>query len=216
MPHLDLFELIKAFGYIGLFATVFAETGLLIGFFLPGDSLLFTAGILASQGYLNIFWLLVVLGAAAVIGDSVGYFIGNRLGPKIFSREESLLFNKKHLSRAQHFFDKHGPKTIIIARFVPVVRTFVPVLAGVGKMHYTKFLSYNVIGGIVWVGLITILGYYLGLTVPNIEAYIIPGIVLIILISISPYLKHFFSDAKLRGQTYAVFKTTWHKVLGRK
>ena len=147
MIHFDLPELIRAAGYLGLFGIIFAETGLLVGFFLPGDSLLFTAGILAAEGYLNISLLLIVLAGAAIIGDSVGYTIGRKLGPKIFTKEESLLFNKKHIKRAQEYFDKHGPKTIIIARFVPIVRTFAPTIAGVGKMNYAKFLAYNVIGG---------------------------------------------------------------------
>lgn len=173
MLHFDLFELVQAAGYLGLFGIVFAETGLLLGFFLPGDSLLFTAGILAAEGYLNIYLLLVVLASAAIIGDSVGYTIGRKLGPRIFSKDESLLFNKSHLEKAQKFFDKHGPKTIIIARFVPIVRTFAPTLAGVGKMNYGVFLTYNIVGGLLWVLSITVLGYYLGLKIDNIEKYVL-------------------------------------------
>lgn len=202
MPHFDLIELIKTAGYLGLFAIVFAETGLLIGFFLPGDSLLFTAGILAAEGYLDISILLVVLAGAAIIGDSFGYAIGKRLGPKVFSKENSLLFNKSHLQKAEHFFEKHGPKTIIIARFVPIIRTFVPTIAGVGKMRYMKFLSYNVIGGLLWVVSITLLGYWLGLKVDNIEKYILPGVIIIILISISPYIKEILTKPELRQKIY--------------
>ncbi len=211
MPHFDLVELIKAFGYLGLFGIVFAETGLLIGFFLPGDSLLFTAGILAAQGYLDISLLLAVLAGAAIIGDSVGYTIGKRLGPKVFSKEESLLFKKSHLVKAEKFFDKHGPKTIIIARFVPIIRTFVPTLAGVGKMSYAKFLSYNIFGGILWVVSVTLIGYYLGLKVDNVEKYIIPGVVIIILLSISPYIKKFITDKELRMQTYKALRQAFPK-----
>lgn len=200
MIHFDLPELIRAVGYLGLFGIVFAETGLLIGFFLPGDSLLFTAGILAAQGYLDISLLLVVLTGAAIIGDSVGYTIGRKLGPKIFSKEESLLFNKKHIQKAQDYFDKHGAKTIIIARFVPIIRTFAPTIAGVGKMNYAKFLTYNIVGGLLWVVSITVLGYYLGLKVDNIEKYIIPGIVVIILASFIPYIKQFITNPEARKQ----------------
>jgi membrane-associated protein len=216
MPHFDLVELIKAFGYLGLFAIVFAETGLLVGFFLPGDSLLFTAGILAAQGYLDLTLLLIVLAGAAVLGDSAGYTIGKKFGPKVFSRENSLLFNKQHLERAQKFFDKHGPKTIIIARFVPIVRTFVPTLAGVGKMSYWKFITYNIVGGLLWVLSMTLLGFYLGKTVPNIEKYIIPGVIVIILISISPYLKNFATNKELRLETYSFLKKAFSWIIPKK
>lgn len=216
MPHFDLIELIKAFGYLGLFAIVFAETGLLVGFFLPGDSLLFTAGILAAEGHLDIFLLLIVLAGAAIIGDSTGYAIGNKFGPKIFSKDQSMLFNKQHLARAEQFFDKHGPKTIIIARFVPIIRTFVPTLAGVGKMTYVKFLSYNIIGGLLWVLSITLLGYWLGIKVDNIEKFVLPGVAIIILISISPYIKQFITKPELRHQTYKFVKKTLGRIIPRK
>ena len=216
MPHFDLIELIKAVGYLGLFGIVFAETGLLVGFFLPGDSLLFTAGILAAEGYLDISLLLIVLAGAAIIGDSTGYAIGKKFGPKIFAKENSLLFNKNHLHKAEKFFEKHGPKTIIIARFVPIIRTFVPTLAGVGKMNYAKFLTYNIVGGLFWVLSVTMLGYYLGLTVPNIEKYIVPGIAIIILLSISPYLKQLITNGELRHQIYEYVKKTLGRVFPRK
>ncbi len=206
MPHLDLVELIKAAGYLGLFAIVFAETGLLVGFFLPGDSLLFTAGILAAQGYLDLSLTLIILAGAAIMGDSTGYAIGKRFGPKVFSRDNSLLFNRKHLDRAEKFFDKHGPKTIIFARFVPIVRTFVPTLAGVGKMSYATFITYNIVGGLLWVGTLTLLGYWLGIKVPDIDKYILPGVAIIILISISPYIKEFITNSELRAQTFRLIR----------
>lgn len=216
MPHFDLVELIKAFGYLGLFAIVFAETGLLLGFFLPGDSLLFTAGILAAEGYLDISLLLIVLAGAAIIGDSVGYTIGKKLGPRIFSKEESLLFNKKHIAKAQAFFDKHGPKTIIIARFVPIVRTFAPTLAGVGKMSYWKFVTYNIIGGLVWVLSLTLLGYYLGLKIDNIDKYIIPIVGIIVLISIAPYIKSFLTNAEMRREAVHYLKRMYRRIIPKK
>ena len=132
--HFDLIELIKTAGYLGVFSLVFLESGLLIGFFFPGDSLLFTAGFLASQGYLDITILIIGCFIFAVLGDSIGYLIGKNLGPKLFTKDNSLVFNKKHLERAQSFYDKHGGKTIILARFVPVIRAFAPVVAGAGKM----------------------------------------------------------------------------------
>ena len=202
MFHFNLIELIQAAGYLGLFGIVFAETGLLLGFFLPGDSLLFTAGILAAQGHLNITLLLIVLTGAAIIGDSVGYSIGRRLGPRVFSKEESLLFNKNHVERAQRFFEKHGPKTIILARFIPIIRTFAPTIAGIGKMSYPKFLTYNIVGALIWVLSVTMLGYYLGLTIDNVEKYIIPGIVIIVLLSISPYIKSFVTDKEVRREVW--------------
>jgi membrane-associated protein len=201
IPGLELPELIRAVGYVGLFAIIFAETGLLIGFFLPGDSLLFTAGILAGQGYLNIWILLIVLAAAAIIGDSIGYAIGRHLGPRVFSKEESLLFNKKHIATAQSYFDKYGAMTIVIARFVPIVRTFAPTLAGMGKMPYPKFLFYNIAGGLFWVLSVTLLGYYLGIKVPHMERYIIPGIIIIIGISVVPYLYKLIRSEAMREQT---------------
>lgn len=216
MIHFDLPELIRAAGYLGLFGIIFAETGLLVGFFLPGDSLLFTAGILAAEGYLNISLLLIVLAGAAIIGDSVGYTIGRKLGPKIFTKEESLLFNKKHIKRAQEYFDKHGPKTIIIARFVPIVRTFAPTIAGVGKMNYAKFLAYNVIGGILWVCGLTILGYFLGIKIDNIDKYILPIVAVIILISVLPYIKQFISSPEMRSQAMHFLKRAYRKIVPKK
>ncbi len=212
MIHFDLPELIRAIGYLGLFGIIFAETGLLIGFFLPGDSLLFTAGILAAEGYLDISILLIVLAGAAIIGDSIGYTIGRQLGPKIFSKDESLLFNKKHITRAQDFFHKHGPKTIILARFVPIIRTFAPTIAGVGKMNYAKFLAYNIAGGLLWVFTLTVLGYYLGLKIDNIDKYILPIVGVIILISISPYIKQFITNPTMRAQLVHYLHRIYRKI----
>ncbi len=194
----DIIPLVKSAGYIGLFAITFAESGLFIGFFLPGDSLLFTAGFLASQGYLNIYILLPLLFIAAVAGDSVGYAFGYKVGPKIFKKEESLFFHKENLIRAQNFFEKHGGKTLILARFLPIVRTFVPILAGVGKMNYGKFIFYNIAGGFLWaIGLLS-LGYFLGQLVPNVDRYLLPIIAGIILVSALPNIIHIIRDKKLR------------------
>ena len=194
IQHLD--QLIAWAGYAGMTAIVFCETGLLVGFFLPGDSLLVTAGLVASQGKLNIFYLNLLLIAAAIVGDSVGYFIGYQVGPKLFKREDSFFFRKSHVERTHRFFEKHGGKTIILARFVPIVRTFAPTVAGVGKMSYKKFLSYNVFGGILWVLSMTSIGYFLGRSVPNIEKYLHVVVAAVIFISFLPVFHEIYQAKK--------------------
>lgn len=196
----DLVSLIKTAGYAGLAGIVFAESGLLIGFFLPGDSLLFTAGFLASQGYLHIGILLPILFGAAVLGDNLGYAFGHRLGPRIFTKSDSILFHQEHLTRSNLFFEKHGGKTIILARFLPVVRTFAPILAGVGKMKYRTFLFYNIIGATLWAVGLTLAGYYLGKTVPHVDRYLIPIVIVIVLVSASPTFVHLARNKSLRNQ----------------
>lgn len=173
-------------GYPVLFAIVFVETGLLVGFFLPGDSLLISAGLVAATGVLNIWWLNVLLCAAAVIGDSVGYAIGRRAGPALFTREESLLFHPKHIERTRRFYERHGAKTIVIARFVPIVRTFAPVVAGVGQMQYRRFVTYNVVGGVGWVVAMTWAGYLLGHAIPNIRDHMPKVVLIVIVLSVVP------------------------------
>src|SRR5204862_3130133 len=154
----SLDDLIRWGGYVILVVIVFTETGLLVGFFLPGDSLLVTAGLVAAAGGLNIWWVNSLLIVAAIVGDSVGYAIGARLGPRLFTREQSLLFNPRHVERTRRFYERHGAKTIVIARFVPIIRTFAPVVAGVGQMRYRRFLVYNVAGGVGWVTSMTWMG----------------------------------------------------------
>ncbi|MFI5533614.1 DedA family protein [Kitasatospora sp. NPDC051853] len=181
---LDPDHLISTFGLLGILVIVFAESGLLIGFFLPGDSLLFTAGLLVADGtYLQQpLWLvctLIVL--AAVAGDQVGYLFGRKVGPSLFRRPDSRLFKQENVEKAAAFFDRHGPKAIVLARFVPIVRTFTPIVAGVSRMNYRTFVVYNVVGGVLWGAGVTVLGYFLG-QIPfvreNIEAMLI-GIVLL-------------------------------------
>jgi membrane-associated protein len=183
---LDPVVIIKAVGLLGVLFVIFAESGLFFGFFFPGDSLLFTAGFLASQGFIPPSWLFIGAFVAAVLGDSVGYAFGKKVGPKIFTKENSFFFNKKYIDRSEHFYEKYGKKTIILARFVPVVRTFAPILAGVGNMSYKTFLLYNVIGGLLWSVGISALGFGVGAVVPNADSYITPIIILIIIISITP------------------------------
>ncbi len=177
---------------------IFAESGLFFGFFLPGDSLLFTAGFLASQDILNIWVLLPVFFVAAVLGDSVGYSFGRRVGRRIFNRDDSFFFHKKHIDRAEKFYEKHGKKTIIIARFVPVVRTFAPIVAGIGKMDYSTFLAYNVIGGVLWAIGLTLAGYILGAVIPNLDKYLHIVVGIIIVVSLLPAVWHVAKDPEMR------------------
>jgi len=204
IPGVDLIALIKAAGYLGLFAIIFAESGLFVGFFLPGDSLLFTAGFLASQGFLNIWALAPLMFLAAILGDNFGYAFGKKVGPTIFNREDSLIFHKGHVERARVFYEKHGAKTLVLARFLPVIRTFAPILAGVGKMHYRTFFFYNVIGAILWALGLTWLGYFLGATIPGVDKYLIPIILAIIVLSGLPTLIHIIKNREYiikRGQS---------------
>jgi membrane-associated protein len=185
----DILDSFGPWATVGLILIIFAETGLLIGFFLPGDSLLFTGGILASQGNLNIAVIAIGCFLAAVIGDQVGYTIGHRAGPPLFRRPDSRIFKQRYVDRTKEFFDKHGPKTILLARFVPVVRTFAPVLAGVGKMDRRTFTTYNVVGGFVWAVGVTLAGYILGSAIgSDIDKYLLPIIAVIVVLSILPPL----------------------------
>ncbi len=179
-------ELIRLGGMVGLIAIVFAETGLMIGFFLPGDSLLVTAGLFAARGDLNIVWLNIALILAAIIGDATGYWIGLRAGQALYSRPNSFLFRREHLIKTHAFYEKHGGKTIVIARFMPIVRTFAPVVAGAASMTYRKFAVYNIAGGVLWVLSMTLVGYFLGRTVPNIEKNIHLVVAVVIFLSLLP------------------------------
>jgi membrane-associated protein len=194
---LDLFhqltnvrELVRVGGYVGLTAIIFAETGLLVGFFLPGDSLIVTAGLLSAQPQfgLNVYLLGVLLTAAAILGNTVGYAIGRATGPRLFTRDDSLLFKKKHLYRAQEFYRKHGGKTLIIARFMPIVRTFVPVVAGLAEMPIGAYTAYNVLGAVGWIWSMLFIGHFLGRVVPGIDKHIEPMILVIVFLSLLPAL----------------------------
>ena len=183
----QIFDSLSPYGEIGLILIIFAETGLLFGFFLPGDSLLFTAGLLANQGKLNLAAVLLGCFAAAVIGDQVGFTLGDKLGPRFLNKPDSKLFKREYVERTEAFFDKHGPKTVLLARFVPVVRTFAPVLAGVGKMSRRTFLTYNVMGAFIWVFGVTMAGYLLADVIGNsVDKYLLPIIFVIIVVSLIP------------------------------
>lgn len=187
--------------HLVIWAIVFAESGLLIGFFLPGDSLLLTVGFLASQNILNIQYLILGCFVAAVLGDNVGYLTGNRWGRRLFQREDSRLFHKKHLVSAQRFYEKHGKKAIVLARFVPLIRTFAPIVAGIGAMHYRTFLAYNIIGGFIWTFGVTLLGYSLGAVIPEalipeVDKYLLPVILIVIVVSLLPSVFHIYQERK--------------------
>ncbi len=178
--------LVKDFGYIGIFLTVFLESGIVFGFFLPGDSLLFTAGLLASQHYLNISWLIVVAVSAAILGNNAGYYTGKTFGSSLFSKKGSFWFSPKRIEEAHDFFERKGPISLVLARFIPAVRTFVPIIAGVGKMPYKKFFTFNALGALLWGITMPLLGYTLGRTVHNVDKYILPVVFVIVFLSAIP------------------------------
>lgn len=209
IPGVDLIEFIKWGGVFAVAAVIFAESGLLIGFFLPGDSLLFTAGFLTHTGHLpiNIHLLVFIMFIAATVGDSVGYTFGRRVGYKVFNRPNSFLFRQENVQKASEFYKKHGGKTIILARFMPVVRTFVPIVAGVSKMDYRSFLTYNIIGALLWAVGITYLGYFAGAWFESIgvdvDHVLLPIIAVILLTSVLPPIIHLTRDPKQRKALWA-------------
>ncbi|MEG4106405.1 VTT domain-containing protein [Microcoleus sp. S13_C5] len=195
--NLDLQQLIKTFGYLGIWAIVFAESGLLFGFFLPGDSLLFTAGIVAAApDSLNTGTLIFGAFVCAVAGDNVGYAMGHRWGRRLFQKEDSWLFKKEYLEKTENFYEKHGQKAVVLARFMPIVRTFAPIVAGVAAMKYKTFMFYNLVGGFVWTVGITLLGYYLGKMIPpdQVDKYLLPIVCGIIVLSFVPSIIHIIQE----------------------
>lgn len=199
-------------GMLAVAAIIFAESGLMIGFFLPGDSLLFTAGFLASQGILDIHSLVLLCFIAAVLGDSVGYAFGTRVGPQLLKRPDGRIFKKRYIAEAQAFYEVHGKKTIILARFTPIVRTFAPIVAGVGEMHYRTFIAYNIIGGALWTLALTYGGYFLGSAIPGVEKYLEPMILLIVLLSLSPAIYHYFKVPEHRKKAAQLPAVTYERV----
>lgn len=194
-----LFERYGTVAYVIIFFVIFAESGLFFGFFLPGDSLLFTAGFLASQHLLDLRVLAILCFVAAVLGDSVGYAFGRKYGRRLFHKKDSFLFSHENLEKAEKFYEVHGKKTIVLARFTPIVRTFAPIVAGIGNMEYNTFISYNVIGGFLWAVGLTVAGYYLGRIIPNVDKYLLPIVILIVVLSLLPSVYHVLSDEKNRA-----------------
>ena len=182
---------------------IFAESGLLIGFFLPGDTLLVAAGVLAAQGVLPIEWTIITIATAAIVGDNVGYTIGQYSGKRLFKKKDGILFRQEYVERAQKFYDKHGGKTIILARFIPIVRTFAPMVAGIGKMPRRNFFFYNIVGGIIWAATLPLLGYWVGSRIPHIGDYLEYAILAVVALSILPALWHIISDERSRSMLAA-------------
>jgi len=212
----SLVEILPIIGYIGIAGIVFAESGLLVGFFMPGDSLLFTAGFLASQGVFNIYIIVIISFVCAISGDAVGYWLGRKFGRRIFNKPESLFFHKENLEKAEKFYTEHGGQTIVLARFIPMVRAFVPIIAGIGKMPYSKFTFYNIFGGLLWGVGMSLAGFFLGNTIPGIDHYLLPIILLIILISYMPFMIHLIKNQKERNKLQSFLKKSWKKLINKK
>ncbi len=206
MPHLDLVTIIQTIGLLGVAAIVFTESGLLIGLFLPGDSLLFTAGFLASQGYLDIRWLVAACFLAAVAGDQVGYAFGLRVGRALLQREDSRFFKKRYLYRAEQFFARHGGKAVTLARFMPIVRTCTPIVAGMGRMRYRHFVLANIAGAALWAVGVTLAGYWLGSVIPGVDRYLLPIIVGVILLSLAPSTLHVWQERRAARSAPSLIK----------
>ncbi len=202
----DVNHLIQTGGLLLIGAIVFAESGLLVGFFLPGDTLLFSAGFFASQGNPSLPLLIITVIVAAVVGDNVGYMLGKKTGKRIFKKQDGILFRQEYVQRAEKFYEDHGGKTIIIARFVPIVRTFAPMVAGIGSMSRKKFTAYNIIGGSLWGAGVTLLGYTLGSRIKNIDHYLLPIMLLATLLTFGPALWHVLGDAETRKRIIARLK----------
>lgn len=208
----DTQALIASGGILIVAAIVFAESGLLIGFFLPGDTLLFSAGLLAAQGVVSLPLLLVAIVVAAIVGDNVGYSIGRRAGPRIFKKEDGILFHKEHLMRAEKFYEAHGGKTVTLARFVPVVRTFAPVVAGAGKMPRRRFMFYNVVGALIWGVGVTLLGYWLGSKIPGLDHYIEYILIGVVVLSLGLSFLHVLREPKARKAMIAGIRNQISKI----
>jgi len=193
---MDPVTLVKTIGYLGVTLFIFAESGVLLGIFLPGDSLLFAAGLLSAVGFLSLWPLIVLVVVAAILGDSVGYWFGTRVGANLYHRPDSRFFKQAYIKRTEAFYQKYGGRAIVLARFVPIVRTITPILAGIGSMNYRTFISYNAVGGLLWGAGVTLLGYSLGTLIPNSEQYILPISLVIIAVSFMPIVINFMRCSK--------------------
>lgn len=206
---LDVNFLIQTFGYPGIFTIIFAETGLMLGFFLPGDSLLITAGIFAAKGLMNIYFLITLLFVAATVGNIVGYFFGQKVGKRLFNREDSLLFHKNHVINAQQFYKKYGGKAIIIARFMPIIRTFAPIVAGIGDMRFGTFVVYTIIGSLLWAVGLTLVGFFVGQLIP--DKYFEPIILVVVALSLLPAFYHGLKTKEQRAQIRTLIASVFWK-----
>lgn len=202
----DIETIVRSGGILIVAFIVFAESGLLVGFFLPGDTLLFGAGLIASQGELPLIPLILAVIVAAVVGDNVGYSIGRRSGPRFFKKKDGILFRQEYVQRAEDFYEKHGGKTIILARFTPIVRTFAPLVAGIGKMPRGRFMFFNVFGGILWGAGMTLLGYHLGSRIPGLDHYIEYVLIAVVVVSLGLSALHILKDKQSRQKIWQIIR----------
>ncbi len=198
----DVHHILESGGLLLVAVIVFAESGMLVGFFLPGDTLLLSAGVFAAQGNLPIGLTIAVIAFAAILGDNTGYTIGKLMGPRIFTKKDGIIFRQEYVQRSKKFYDRHGAKTMLLAHFIPLVRSFAPLVAGVGKMPRGQFFVYDAIGIIVWATLVTLLGYWFGSKIPNLDHYILPTIGVVVLLSFGPMLWHLFGDKTTRARLF--------------
>ena len=201
----DVTQIVQSGGLLLIAIIIFLESGMMVGFFLPGDTLLFSAGILAAAGHLPIIPAIVIIALAAIAGDNTGYHIGRKLGPRLFRKEDGIIFRKDLILKAEKFYEKYGTKTMLIAHFIPVVRSFVPVAAGAGKMDYKQFVIFDAIGDTIWAASITLLGYFVGSRIPGIQNYVEPILLIIILATLLPTIYHAMKDPKIRARLNARF-----------
>lgn len=202
----DVTHLIEAGGLLVIALIIFAESGMMVGFFFPGDTLLLSAGVLAAGGRLPIVWTVLVIAFAAILGDNVGYHIGKHFGRRLFRKPDSIIFRHEYIMRAEAFYEKYGSKTMLLAHFVPVVRTFAPVTAGAGNMPLAKFILFDTIGDTAWAVLVTLFGYFVGSRIPSIDRFIEPILILIVVVSLAPTLYHIVRDPKIKSAVIKRFK----------
>lgn len=196
--HIDVTSLIQSGGLLAIALIVYAESGMMVGFFFPGDTLLLSAGVLAAQGHFSIGLTIAVIAAAAVLGDNTGYILGKTMGKRLFKKKDGIIFRQEYVQRAEKFYEKHGAKTLLIAHFVPIVRSFAPLVAGVGKMNRAQFFAYDLIGASAWAVIVTLLGYWFGSRIPNLDKYILPVVLAVMVISFGPMVWHIIRDPKIR------------------
>lgn len=201
----DVTQIVQSGGLLLIAIIIFLESGMMVGFFLPGDTLLFSAGILAAAGHLPIIPAIAIIALAAIAGDNTGYHIGRKLGPRLFRKEDGIIFRKDLILKAEKFYEKYGTKTMLIAHFIPVVRSFVPVAAGAGKMDYKRFVIFDAIGDMLWATSITLLGYFVGSRIPGIQKMVEPILLIIVLITLLPTIYHALKDPKIRARLNARF-----------
>lgn len=204
--HIDVTQLIQSGGLIAIALIIFLESGMMVGFFFPGDTLLLSAGVLAAQGQFPIEVTVLVIAVAAILGDNTGYTLGKVMGKRIFRKKDGILFRQEYIDRAEKFYEKHGSKTMLIAHFVPIVRSFAPLVAGVGHMPRTKFAFFDAIGDIVWAFLVTMLGYWFGSRIPNLDHYILPVVLAVMCISFAPMLWHLFGEKTARERLFKALR----------